>query len=181
MTSQTFDPARRQTGTDSQMHHLAPFRRRKISALDPARGEGWHLKRYAILAESRVFDPAAVDVATQAALKRLPPAGALNDADNNHGVGVQLFHFSEEIPLVSPVFYWRWGSVLFNAHQLRSYSETPYEIVDGVRDVVGCIWEMELVSFEVRSWRDIVLTEGAEPAKRIEQYLAAHASDATIA
>lgn len=163
------------------MHHLAPFQRREIRALELARTDGWRLKRYAIVADSRVFDPSAVEAATQAAFDRLPPAGTLDDANGNHGVGLQIFHFADEIPLVSPVFYWKWGSVLFNSHQMRSYSESPYKIVDGVREVVGCIWEMELVDFEVRAWRDMVLAGGADPGARVARYLDCLASEAGIA
>ena len=158
------------------MQHLEPYQHREIRQLNLADSDGWRLKRYAIVADDRTLDPLAVDAATQGAFERLPKARTLSDAQSNHGIGFQIFHFSEQIPLVSPVFYWKWGSVLFNAHQMRSYSDNPYKIVDGVRDIVGCIWEMELVNFEVQAWRDIVLREGADPDARVAQYLKANAA-----
>ena len=158
------------------MQHLEPYRRRDIRHLEQVDCNGWRLKRYAIIADGRAFDPLVVEAATAAALERLPKAGTLTDGQDNHGIGVQIFHFAEQIPLVSPVFYWKWGSVLFNAHQVRSYSTSPYKIVDGVREVVGCIWEMELVSFEVQAWRNIVLGGDADPNDRVERYLNASAA-----
>lgn len=157
------------------MQHLERYRTRETRVLGLANGNGWRLKRYVIVAPDRRFDATAVEAATKAALVRLPPAGTLDDADSNHGIGVQIFHFAEQVPLTSHVFYWKWGSVLFNSHQMRSYSEEPYEIVDGVSDVVGCVWEMELVNFEVQAWRDIVLSGGANPVSSVAQYLEAHA------
>lgn len=158
------------------MQHLERYQRREVRKLALAENKGWRLKRYAIVADGRTLDPLAIDAATQGALERLPKAGMLLDAEENHGIGFQIFHFAEQIPLVSPVFYWKSGSVLFNAHQMRSYSDTPYKIEDGVRDVVGCIWEMELVNFEVQAWRDTVLREGTDPENRIATYLKANAA-----
>lgn len=153
------------------MKHVQPFRSRKVQSLGLAAQDGWRIKRYAIVADNRALNPQGVAAATEAAFARLPKAGPLEDGQGNHGVGFQILHFSEEIPLVSPVFYWQWGSVLFNAHQMRSYTESPYEVVDGVAEVVGCVWEMELVAFESAAWRENVLTSGADIATRVERYL----------
>jgi len=158
------------------MQHLKPYRSRDIRALGLSEQDGWRLKRYAIIADGRELDEKAVEAATQAAFLRLPMAGSLIDGQYNHGVGFQIFHFAEDIPLVSPVYYWKWGSVLFNAHQMRSYSDSPYQIVDGVRDVVGCIWEMEVVAFEVRAWRDLVLSESSATEAEVTRYLGTAAS-----
>lgn len=51
----------------------------------------------------------------------------------------------------SPVFYWQWGSVLANLDQTRASWEEPTVFGDGIKEVVGCIWEMDVVSFE--NWR----------------------------
>lgn len=150
-----------------------PFKPRVVHPLSLSRQHGWRLKRYRIMADNRTEDEAAIAAATAAAFARLPTAGRLEDADGNHGVGFQIFHFSEEIPLVSPVFYWTRGSVLSHPMQMRSYSEAPYEIVDGVPDVVGCIWEMEIVTYEITAWRNIVLADGVDVSARVERYLRA--------
>ncbi|MEM9348649.1 MAG: hypothetical protein AAGA47_00175 [Pseudomonadota bacterium] len=159
--------------TDQIQHpnHLAPYKHRQTHNLSLASGKGWQLKRYAIVAKGRVLSETAVKAATNAAFDRLPEAGTLDKPEGNHGIGFQLFHFSEQIPLVSPVFYWMWGSVLSNALQMRSYSEAPYKLVDGVAEVVGCIWEMEIVQHEINAWRDLVLNDGQEPQQRVRAYL----------
>lgn len=153
------------------MQHFKTFQDRTVRALDISERDSWRLKRYAIIAAHREYDTGGVMAATDAAFARLPKAGTLQDAQSNHGIGFQIIHFAEDIPLVSPVFYWTWGSVLFNAHQMRSYRQAPYEIVDGVRDVVGCIWEMQLVAFEVRAWRDTVLSGHGEAETNVAKYL----------
>lgn len=154
------------------MEHFKPFERREVSALSVFHKAGWRLKRYTIRAPNRSLDDAAVAAASDAALARLPTAGGLGDAEGNHGVGFQIFHFSEQIPLVSPMFYWKWGSVLSNAHQIRSYSDTPYALVDGAGEVIGCLWEMEIVAQEIRAWRDTMLAPGGHPSDRLRDYLA---------
>lgn len=153
------------------MDHFSPFEKRDIQVIGMSRSSGWRLKRYAIIAKNRALNENAIALATDAAFERLPPAGTLENSAGNHGVGFQIFHFSEQIPLVSPVFYWKWGSVLSNAHQMRSYDNSSYKIVDGAEDVVGCIWEMEIVTFEVQLWRDVVLGPNSGYAADIDRYL----------
>lgn len=116
------------------------------------------------------MDPAIVDAATGEALRRLPVPGALSDAAGNHGVGFQLVHFAQ-VAVVSPVFYWQWGSVLANLEQLRASWDHPSRFEAGVREVVGCIWEMEIVAFEVDLWKRVMLAAGDRPETRLARYL----------
>jgi hypothetical protein len=69
------------------------------------------LKGYAILADGSALDEAISRAAAEEALRRLPRAGSLKDETGNQGVGFQIVHFAE-VAIVSPVFYWQWGSVL---------------------------------------------------------------------
>lgn len=153
------------------MNHLDPFRARQTLSLPLAEDRGWRLKRYAILSNGRELDDAVIAAATEAAFERLPTAGELNDADGNHGVGFQIVHFAEQIASVSPVFYWQWGSVLANAPQMRAAWETPTQFGDGVTEVVGCVWEMQVVSFEAEAWTLTVLSNREAPKVRLENYL----------
>jgi hypothetical protein len=155
------------------MKHLQPFQARQVLALPTAQAGGWTLKRYAILSEGRNFDDKIADAALQAAIARLPAAGDIQDAATNHGVGFQIIHFAE-IAVVAPAFYWQWGSVLANAAQIRAPWDKPTEFGIGKDEVVGCVWEMDIVNFEVSAWKATVLGEGGPAQARVLQYLGQH-------
>jgi len=132
--------------------------------------QGWQLKRYAILANGRSFDNNIASSARTEAIKRLPDAGSLMDETGNHGVGFQIIHFAE-IAVVSPVFYWQWGNVLANIEQMRAKWEA---FGDGVKEVVGCIWEMDVVGFEIDAWKKTLLNDVGTPTERLATYLEQH-------
>ncbi|MEL6503841.1 MAG: hypothetical protein AAFQ10_05225 [Pseudomonadota bacterium] len=155
------------------MQHLQPFLPRRVSNLPNAIDNGWTLKRYAILAEGRSYDEQVAKAATQAAVRRLPKAGKLADADGNHGIAVQLIHFAETA-VVSPVFYWKWGMVLGHIDQMRAQWDEPTMFEEGVREVVGCIWEMDIVSFEIKAWKDGVLNTSGSIEEKVSDYLKQH-------
>lgn len=145
------------------MTHLAPFQARDVLALAPVTAKGWTLKRYAILAEGRDYDEAVATAATDAALARLPEAGPLEDASGNHGLGFQIIHFAETA-VVAPLFYWQWGSVLAHGDQLRAPWDAPTAFATGSAEVFGCVWEMDIVTFEVDAWRRTMLDGHGAPA-----------------
>lgn len=161
------------------MNHLQPYVPRKVFALPTAETHAWHLKRYVILAADKVFDAVTVSSALNAAIERLPKAGHLRDANGNHGVGIQLIHFAE-VAVVSPVFYWCWGSVLANSHQLRAQWECTTAFETGVKEIVGCIWEMEILCFETQSWKETMLSGTGTPEENLSNYLACNLPSAEI-
>lgn len=151
------------------MKHLQSFQPRDVLALPLANENGWQLKRYAILAKGRDFEDRIASAALLEARARLPKAGRIDDENSNHGVGFQIIHFAE-IAVVSPVFYWQWGSVLANVAQMRAPWEQPTVFGDGKNEVVGCVWEMDVVSFEVSAWKNTVLSNAGTPAERLASY-----------
>lgn len=156
------------------MHRLHPFRPRPAFALSPVESGGWHLKRYAILAEGRAYDDDIVRAATQEALRRLPEAGSLLDETGNQGVAFQIVHFAQ-VAVVSPVFYWQWGSVLAHLEQMRASWDSPTDFADGAREVVGCIWEMDIVRFEIETWTKHLLGGSQSAKDGLTAYLQAQA------
>ncbi len=152
------------------MEHLRKFSPRCVLPLPVMEDHGWALKRYAILAEGKGFDKNIATAAFSEAVRRLPPASNLTDGAGNHGVGFQIVHFAETA-VVSPVFYWQWGSVLANIEQMRAKWETPTLFGDGVEEVLGCIWEMEVVSFEISAWKNTLLGGVGTPTERLANYL----------
>ncbi len=135
---------------------------------------GWYLKRYAIVATGRQFDETVASAAAEEALIRLPKAGALHDETGNQGVAFQIVHFAE-VAVVSPTFYWQWGSVLAHLDQMRASWDAPEKFGDGVKEVVGCVWEMNIVAFEVRAWTAQLLDGGKSTKAGLTTYLQRHA------
>ncbi|MEO0619121.1 MAG: hypothetical protein AAFZ01_07550 [Pseudomonadota bacterium] len=156
------------------MPHLAPFLQREIRCLEIGKSSGWRLKRYAIIAPGREFDAGVADAAFQSAMGLLPDAGCLSDEHANHGIGFQIVHFAD-VAVVSPVFFWQWGSVLANTIQLRAAWDTPTQFATGVSGVIGCVWELEIVNFEVHAWRDSLLAANLQDDP-VERYLNAQAA-----
>ncbi len=156
------------------MNNLQTYRPRPVLALPAVAKRGWRLKRYAILAGRRVFDDAVAAAASEEALKRLPVAGALEDEGGNQGVAFQIVHFAD-VAVVSPVFYWQWGSVLAHLDQMRASWETPTHFEDGVREVVGCVWEMKIVQFEVEAWTRQLLDGTQSATDGLTAYLRQYA------
>ncbi len=140
------------------MKHFQPFSSRRILQLPIGKANGWKLKRYGIIAKDREFDLSVAQSALESAIERLPTAGRLEDAEGNHGVGFQIVHFAE-VAIVSPVFYWIWGSVLANTFQMRAQWRDTNAFETGVKEVVGCVWEMDIICFETKSWKEIMLGE----------------------
>jgi len=152
------------------MQHLQSFQPRKILSLPTVKRDGWKLKRYCIIANGRKYDADVVLSALVAAIERLPTAGRLNEAEGNHGVGFQIIHFAE-VAVVSPVFYWIWGGVLANVDQLRAQWSNPIKFETGVKEVIGCVWELEVIIFESQCWQETMLQDVEESAASLERYL----------
>ncbi|WP_299478267.1 hypothetical protein [uncultured Roseibium sp.] len=157
------------------MEHLSRFQPRDIRSLPVLETDGWHLKQYAILSEGKSFDPAVAAAAGAEALKRLPPPGGLEDPIRAHGIGFQIVHFAQ-VAVVAPVFYWQWGSVLSKIDQMRAPLHTPTEFGNGAEEVIGCLWEMDIVSFETDTWKSTILSGEGTPAQRLAAYLKARIS-----
>jgi len=152
------------------LDHLQPYASRDVLFLPIAEAKGWQLKRYVILAEDKTFDQETVSSALNAATMRLPVAGKITEPGGNHGIGIQLIHFAE-VAVVSPIFYWLWGSVLANTHQMRAQWENSSNFETGVKEVVGCVWEMQILCFETQSWKEIMLNEKGAPENNLSRYM----------
>jgi len=152
------------------MTHLQPFKAREILSLPIAESAGWQIKRYGLLAKQKQFNESVVAAALPAAIERLPTAGHLSYAESNHGVGFQIVHFAE-VAVVSPIFYWLWGSVLANTQQMRAQWDSPNEFQTGAKHIIGCVWEMQLVCFETQAWQQTMLNDEHTPEERLKHYL----------
>jgi len=160
------------------MDHLRPYQARSVVPLPQFDSNAWRLKRYAIIAPDRSLDRSSADAASVEAINRLPPAGTIESSTGNHGIGFQLIHFAE-IAVVAPTFYWLWGSVLANLEQLRAPLASPTTFDTGVTEVLGCVWEMDIVSYEISCWKSTVLSDSGHPYYGVLRYLEQHAPSDT--
>lgn len=151
--------------------HLKPYQAREVTALPLAQQRGWRLKRYAIFSAGRAMDDAVVAGATGGVFDQLPAPGDLRDADGNHGVGFQILHFAEQVAAVSSQYFWQWGSVLARMPQMRSDWAAPAEFGPGRSEVVGCVWEMQIVTFETELWTRTMLSNDGALDARLASYL----------
>ena len=155
------------------LEHLKPFEERDVVRLESVNDQGWRLKRYAVLADGRAFAEDVASAATDEALSRLPYAGSLENELGNHGIGFQIIHFAETA-VVSPVFYWQWGSVLAKPFQIKAQWNNPTVFEDGVDEIVGCVWEMNIVRDEVEAWTSTILGKSSDPLGQVPDYMNAY-------
>lgn len=157
--------------SEPKQNLIQSFRSREQFSLPHARSGGWYLKRYAIVSDSKQLDLVVCAAALSSAFERLPKPGSLHSVDGNHGIGFQIVHFAE-VAVVSPVFYWQWGSVIANIDQMRAPLEQPTQFATGVKEVVGCVWEMTIVNFELQAWMNTVMNSDATPDEKLNDYVA---------
>jgi hypothetical protein len=123
---------------DGPMDHLQRFCPRNVLLLPIFTDGAWQLKGYAIRAKDRVFDEIIATAAGTEALKRLPEAGVLMDRTGNHAVGFQIVHFAE-VAIVSPLFYWPWGSFLAKIAQTCTLGDALRGFRRGNNSIIGCV------------------------------------------
>lgn len=158
------------------MNHLRSFVPRRVISLPVFSQHEWRLKQYAIVSSEKALNDAVTLAAAKEAVKRLPKAGQISDETANHGIGFQIVHFAE-IAVVAPVFYWQWGSVLAHINQIRAPWTQPTVFGDGVSEFIGCVWEMEIVNFEVQAWKKTVLKNDDKPTEKLAKYIAELATE----
>jgi len=61
--------------------------------------------------------------------------------------------------------------VLANADQMRAPWENTKAFETGAKEVVGCIWELQVVCFEIQTWKDIMLGGSGESEENLGRYL----------
>ncbi|EFL88201.1 hypothetical protein R2A130_2019 [Ahrensia sp. R2A130] len=61
--------------------------------------------------------------------------------------------------------------VLGHIDQMRAQWREPTNFQTGVREVVGCIWEMDIISFEIKAWKERVLNKSGSIDDLVTDYL----------
>lgn len=140
---------------------------RPFIALGHEEIQGWLIKRYAITASGGAPSPALLQAARGLAERVLPEAG---DSELGHGVGFVIAHEGRDGNYVL-VDWWTGENML--AQQIHIAPAGRYEAFERFtsRDIVSCVWEMQILAFEGRAWVDKVLSRPQQPD--IDGYLGA--------
>ncbi|GGY65266.1 hypothetical protein [Streptomyces omiyaensis] len=142
---------------------------RLVKALPPVRANGRTLKAYAMFADpERSGEPPKPDWLERhaAAVLHEPLAGG------DHPAGFLILHRGAEgtYLLVSQWYdadmlkHWVRGAVV-DAEGETSFAPLPQ------RDLIACVWELEVVKFERDAWVNTVLARGSTGRDALEAYL----------
>lgn len=138
----------------SSMHRPRPF-----FGLGHREIRGWLLKRYAITASGGPASPDLLDAALAVAGRVLPAA---NDTEAGHGVGFVVAHEGRDGNYVL-VDWWTGENMLAQQiHIAPPHSADGFKRFDN-RQIVSCVWELQILAFEGRAWVDKVLSQPDQP------------------
>ena len=56
---------------------------------------------------------------------------------------------------------------------MKVHWNEPTVFKDGVDEIVGCVWEMNIVRDEVKAWTDTMLGRSQNPLDQMSKYLKA--------
>lgn len=62
---------------------------------------------------------------------------------------------------------------------MRAPWKHPAKFDTGVKKVVGCIWEMQIVCFEMQAWTNTLLNNVGTPGENLTDYLERYLPSAT--
>lgn len=161
-----------------------PYRPRPIRWLGHARITGWEVKVYGISVVEETPPPELVDAAKAIARRvlsrlELGPSGKDEGGDTSqesgslglqvgYGVAVLIVHEARDGNFV--LVGWWTGENMLCQRVFHAKPESPLDFTDiDNTGIVGCIWELAVLSFERDAWVDCVL---AAPAPDVEAYLA---------
>jgi len=131
----------------------ALHRPRPFIGLGHVAQNGWLLKRYAITVDRHPPSPALLQAALDLAGRVLPAA---DDAQAGHGVGFVIAHQGVDGDYVL-VDWWTGENMLAQQiHIAPAGRARGFERFQS-RDIVSCVWEMQVLAFEGQAWIDKVL------------------------
>jgi hypothetical protein len=142
----------------------APYKPRHVRFIRKEDVDGWQLKLYGIAVNGSEPDPGFVEATRDLAASILPQPPV---ADDRYGVALATAHDARSA-FIALVYWWQSENEL---HQ-RIYvgpREDPRAMRQLADQPAGCIWELGIVDFESRAWREDVLTNPSGPD--LDRYL----------
>jgi hypothetical protein len=130
-----------------------PLRFLRLEALD-----GWRLKLYGISAHGELPRDELVEATLEIAAEALPRPAV---TEERYGVGFATAHDAGSAS-IALVYWWQSENEL---HQ-RIYvgpRDDPRAMTQLADQPAGCIWELGIVDFESRAWREDVLANPNGP------------------
>ncbi|MYD32458.1 MAG: hypothetical protein F4W98_01065 [Acidimicrobiales bacterium] len=131
------------------------YRPRPIRHLSTQTVQGWHLKTYGINAMPQRSDD-VLDPDVEAAAARVGH-GLLEglETSNTGRYGFLIIH---QGGLANWLLVNRWAEdILLRSELFRAGHDAPTDFQPETSDLIGCLWELEVVDFERRAWTEAVI------------------------
>ena len=141
-----------------------PYQPRHVRFIRREDVDGWRLKLYGIALKGKDPDPEFVEATRDLAASVLPQPPS---TDDRYGVGFATAHDATSL-YIALIYWWQSENEL---HQ-RIYvspKDDPIAFVPVENQPAGCVWELDVVDFERRAWREDVLANPSGPD--LERYL----------
>ena len=141
-----------------------PYRPRHVQFIRREEVKGWRLKLYGIALNGEEPRPEFLEAVRDLSGRVLPQPPV---ADDRYGVGFAIAHDARWLG-IALVYWWQSENEL---HQ-RIYvspKDDPTAFTQVENQPAGCVWELEVVDFERRSWIEHVLARPDGPD--LERYL----------
>ncbi|MEO0938734.1 MAG: hypothetical protein AAFY38_11325 [Pseudomonadota bacterium] len=124
-------------------------------ALPRLSAAGLTLKHDAILAPGRSLPEATPDLAQAILEADLPER--VRAMGNSNGLGFAITH-PGSAGLSVAVHWWAQGSVL-----CQHFHRAAVGHMTTNRPAIGCVWELDIIAFEARAWRRLMMAPQPEP------------------
>jgi hypothetical protein len=142
----------------------APYRPRPIRFLRHEQLGDWRLKVYTIALSGKEARPELVDAALELAPEVFPQPAV---AENRYGAGFVTVHDAASLGIV--LYYWWQSENELHQRIYLSPLDDPTALRKMADPAAGCVWELDVVDFERRAWREDVLANPDGPD--VELYL----------
>ena len=142
----------------------APYAPRHVRFIRREDVDGWRIKLYGIALQGREPDPGFVEATRELAAEVLPRPAA---TDDRYAVGFATAHDATSL-YIALVYWWESENELHQRIYVSPKSD-PIAFVHVKSQPAGCVWELDVVDFERRAWREDVLANPGGPD--LERYL----------
>ncbi len=128
------------------------YKTRPIRFIQVAEKNDWRLKVYSISSKNGIVPQELID-SIWGAFDLLPSPAI---SDTRYGIGCLILHEGNDGNYI--VLNWWTGENMIASKILHSQGNGIYHPIQ--EDIISCVWELEVLYFEKRSWTDNILKHG---------------------
>ncbi|MEM7117005.1 MAG: isochorismatase [Chloroflexota bacterium] len=134
----------------------SPYKKRPIRYLGLAQHNGWRIKLYGIRyhedGAGEFPDAVQVELGKEKVLGELPETAV---TDQQYGVGFLIIHQGQQRTWY--LLDWWWGEDILKQKLFSAPLDNPAHITPAEPDLMACVWELAVHSFERQAWINTVL------------------------